>query len=168
MLKLPVVNKGITFTEIPDHITVFFEIGGCKMKCKGCHSPYLHTCIAHDLYTTIEDMKAYVEDQKAKGANAIVLMGGTWNHGVDTQTLVDIIKELSKILPVGIFSGLPCGAAIHHKVLRYIEELQWLKIGDYKEALGGLDSPTTNQRFYTRCSPWGEWEDCTHLFQKGV
>ena len=166
MLKLPVVNKGITFTEIPDHIAVFFEIGGCRVKCKGCHSPYLHTCIHNDLYTSIEDMKAYVENQKAKGANAIVLMGGTYNHGMDMKILINTIRELSKILPVGIYSGLPCGVH-YHTVLKDIEELQWLKIGDYQEALGGLDSPKTNQKFYAR-SPYGIWENCTHLFQKGV
>ena len=164
MLKLPVVNKGITFTEIPDHITVFFEIGGCKMKCKGCHSPYLHTSIHKDLYTSIEDMKAYAENQKAKGATAIVLMGGTYNYGVPVENLIGAIKELSKTLPVGIFSGLHCDSSIHF-ILKDIEELQWLKIGDYKEALGGLDSPTTNQHFYAR-SPRGTWEDCTHLFRK--
>ena len=164
MLKLPVVNKGITFTEIPDHITVFFEIGGCKMKCKGCHSPYLHTPIHKDLFTPIEEMKAYAESLKAKGANAIVLMGGTYNCGVPIEKLVGAIKALSTILPVGIFSGLPCGA-FAHMVLKDIEELQWLKIGDYKEALGGLDSPNTNQKFYAR-SPLGTWENHTHLFRK--
>lgn len=164
MIKLPVVDKGITLTEIPDHLTVFFEIGGCKCKCKGCHSPHLNTPICKDLYTSIVDMRTYAESQKAKGATAIVLMGGTNNYGVTIEKLIGAIKELSKVLPVGVYSGLPCGASASF-VLKDIEELQWLKIGDYKEDLGGLDSPTTNQKFFAR-SPLGFWENKTHLFRK--
>ena len=40
----------------------------------------------------------------------------------------------------------------------------FIKTGPYVEALGGLKSPTTNQRFYRREGE--KWIDETHLFQR--
>ena len=41
VLTFPVANKGVTMSEVPDKIAVFFEIANCKQKCRGCHSPEL-------------------------------------------------------------------------------------------------------------------------------
>ena len=37
------MGKGVTLTELPNEIAVFFEIGNCKQHCEGCHSPELWT-----------------------------------------------------------------------------------------------------------------------------
>lgn len=44
--------------------------------------------------------------------------------------------------------------------------LDYLKVGAYDERLGGLDSPTTNQRFYQ--VEYGLLEDKTQLFRRKI
>lgn len=44
--------------------------------------------------------------------------------------------------------------------------LDYLKVGAYDERLGGLDSPTTNQRFYQVEN--GLLEDRTQLFRRKI
>ena len=49
-----------------------------------------------------------------------------------------------------------------------LEALDYLKLGPSRQELGGLDSPTTNQRFY-RLRPDGTREDLTSRFwRKGL
>lgn len=162
MLKLPIVNKGVTLQEIPGAISVFFELGNCKRKCKGCHSPLLQAPLAKVHWTTLEEMVYYTEQEKRRGATAIVLMGGTTN-GVDPVDLKKIIERLSEILPVGIYSGAAV-SSIATKFLKSIPSLSWLKAGEYREELGGLNSTTTNQRFYKRTSDG--WSDITAVFPR--
>ena len=50
-----------------------------------------------------------------------------------------------------------------------MQHLDFIKLGHYDEELGGLDSPTTNQRLYQieRAGDDMHWEtDITHLFWK--
>lgn len=148
MVKLPIINKGITFNEIPNRVAVFFEIGQCKQNCKNCHSElFMKTRLAKDLWTSLEDMVSYVELQKKHGANAIVIMGGTNNEGVGLHHLVQVIDALSGILPVGLYSGIPDNTFIH-RLLKSDKVLTWLKTGEYIDELGGLTEPKTNQKFY--------------------
>ena len=44
-----------------------------------------------------------------------------------------------------------------------LRDYDFIKTGPYIEALGGLKSPTTNQRFYRRDGE--KWIDETHLFR---
>ena len=46
------------------------------------------------------------------------------------------------------------------------EALDYVKLGGYVEALGGLKSKTTNQRLYKRVGK--EWEDITEVFHKSA
>lgn len=159
-IRLPLVSKGITLQELPGRTAVYFELGNCNRGCKGCHSPHLSERIHPDLFTDISDMVEYIEKEKTRGADAILLMGGTTNR-IDYETLARAIDILSNVLPVGIYSG----AAVNSQATRFLKELPglyWIKAGEFNKKLGGLDSPKTNQRFFR----WdGKWEDATHLFQ---
>lgn len=164
-IKYPVVDKGITMVEIPNHMAVFITLGGCKQGCKGCHSSYLADDIHRDLWTSMKDIIAYAAMQQKRGANAVVIMGGTNNQGVYPSGLIALIKELSTLgMPVGLYSGLKDTANIH-KALGKVAELQYLKTGEYKEALGGLDKETTNQKFFSRNPLKRDWKDMTYIFQ---
>lgn len=116
--------------------------------------------------TSIEEMVEYVKEQKALGATAVVLMGGTTN-GIGPFDLAGIICKLGDILPIGLYSGM-YGSFHYHAYLVENTSLQWLKTGPYQEDLGPLSSPTTNQRFYHRIQRGPEtiWEDQTYLFRK--
>ena len=74
-ILVPVVSKGVTLNELPDKIAVYFEIGECVRGCKGCHSPHLQVPVPHKM--TLEEMCNYAELQIERGANSLVLMGGT-------------------------------------------------------------------------------------------
>lgn len=162
MVKLPVVNRGVTLAEIPGEIAVFFEIGNCVRKCKGCHSPMLQIPIDKELWGDVENMAHYAELEKSRGATAIVLMGGTTNR-VDPMELKKAVERLSEILPVGIYSGASVNS-VATKFLKSIPALTWLKAGEFKQSLGGLNSMTTNQRFYQKTA--SGWEDITASFPK--
>jgi anaerobic ribonucleoside-triphosphate reductase activating protein len=49
-----------------------------------------------------------------------------------------------------------------------LKHLDFVKLGHYDLELGGLDSPTTNQRLYKRVSDsnyLNDWEDITYKLQ---
>ena len=174
-ILVPVVSTGITLTEIPDRISYFIELGNCSKHCPNCHSPYLSdTVISPPDLAGVERM---VEHAAERGADAIVLMGGTTN-GISDDDLITICQTLGNILPVGLYSGRDDEERDKDIALR--GSLHWLKTGSYKEELGGLDSPRTNQRFYElearfvfdRSGSYIQtdtiFHDLTHLFQKGV
>lgn len=160
--KLPVVNKGITLTEIPNRISVFFEIGNCTCHCDGCHSPELWDTNYTRPNMTVQEMIDYVHEQYKLGANAVVIMGGWNNEEVSRTALILLLLDLSCEFQVGIYVGddyLGCLPRL---------PIKWIKAGRYEKDKGGLDSPTTNQRFYEFNSYYQTWEDKTkEYFQKG-
>ena len=162
-MKLPVASLSITLNEIPNHFAVAIELGNCKQKCAGCHSPWLSIPLRKQSWTELETIMRHVNEQVKKGANAIVIMGGTHN-GVPTDDLISAINILSCYAPVGLYSGLTDEAPIHQH-LKNSSKLKWLKTGGFVLKLGGLTSPRTNQRFYERQDD-NTWEDKTKLFQR--
>lgn len=153
--KLPIHTKGVTFTEIPNQMVAFFEVGNCTMKCRGCHSQHLWgDKDAH--YMGVEDFLEYANKEMVQG---ILLMGGYTNGIAKDEVLENIIKPLSEHYPIGMYHG---GDSLD---LKYAQPLEWLKVGSYIEHKGGLDKPTTNQRFYKRDAS-GQLVDATEVFQK--
>ena len=167
----PVVSYGVSMQEIPDNIAFVINIGNCMNGCEGCHSKdimsYPSSCEFIPLATLVE------KASKAHdlGATVCCIMGGTTNYGVTRESLTALINALSLIFReegVGLYSGSD-GAlddevydnGINYYYAHYTP-LTYLKIGSYKKDLGGLDNPTTNQRYYIRAD--GEWHDCTSLF----
>lgn len=157
-ILVPVYQTGITLTEVPDHISLFIELGQCKQHCEGCHSPHLWEDM--ETLTPLETICIEATQAVAKGANAIVLMGGTTNKGVTSENLVEIVKALSQIAPVCLYSGTD------NIVAGTLEFLTWLKVGSYQKDLGGLDSPKTNQKFFRKeKGNIPMWRDVTYLFR---
>lgn len=171
-ILIPLADETITLQEIPDKISYAIEIGNCMQGCKGCHSGYLQK--ASCPYTTLKNLLDKAEEAVKEGANAILLMGGTTNE-IPLDDLITVINALADIAPVCVYSGSD-DDDIHDTLCRK-SALTWLKTGSYKQELGGLDSPTTNQRFYRKeyvykynskglikCIPF--LYDCTFKFQK--
>ena len=168
---VPLNSAGITLTEVPDKIAVYFELANCNAKCDGCHSPHLWKKPKH--YTPMEDLEAYADRMINEGANAIVIMGGTTN-GMHKAALECLINNLSMIAPVCLYSG--SDDIKGDLELALSTGLTWLKTGSYKATLGGLDKSTTNQQFWQKdyhitisldddvsCTP--EMIDMTYFFQ---
>ena len=144
-ILVPVYDTGITLTEVPDKVAFFIEFGDCTQHCKGCHSQHLWNPKTPKM--TLSALEELAEEAVAKGANAIVLMGGTTNN-IDIFRLIDIINKLAKIAPVCLYSGSD-DDYLHGLIIRN-SELTWIKTGSYKEELGGLSSKTSNQKFYRK------------------
>lgn len=145
----PVATIGITTSEIPGETAIYIEFSGCRQKCPGCHSPHLIGDHGDKLSLADTVYNAWAITQKYEGdITAIVLMGGTANKGITEKALYCLINALYNRtkLPIGLYSGR------EEDISKYldIENLKWIKTGSYKEALGGLEEPTTNQRFYVK------------------
>jgi len=134
MLKY--VDTLVTFSEIPDEITLCINISNCPCHCKGCHSSWLAEDMGEPL--TIQVVDGFIKDNP--GITCIGLMGGDSDPG-EVDRLAEYIK--SKGIKTAWYSGRDAVSSfIQYKNFNYI------KLGPYIEEYGPLDSPTTNQRLY--------------------
>ena len=160
MLKY--LNTEVTFSEIPDEITLCINITGCKNACEGCHSPYLAEDIGTEL--TIDVLANLIKTNK--GITCVCFMGGDTNPK-DVEQLAIWMKLQSWFrLKTAWYSGR-----------QYIPDeidvanFNYIKIGPYVPKLGGLDKDTTNQIMYEVCrtSKLGNTymlKEITHKFRK--
>ena len=70
MLKY--VDTLVTFSEIPDEITLCINISNCPCHCKGCHSSYLAEDIGEEL--NISTLRELINNNK--GITCVSFMGG--------------------------------------------------------------------------------------------
>lgn len=148
-------TAGIVFSEIPGEIVLEFGITNCPFKCEGCHSPFLQSDIGEPL--SFEIIKKYIDDY-FPALSCILISGGDRNP-TEVEILFRIIKNSFPNIKTAWYSGrekLPDNIKI--------DNFDYIKLGPYKKDLGGLDSPTTNQRLYKVVN--GELEDITHKFWK--
>ena len=162
MLKY--LNTQVTFSEVPDEITLCINITGCKVGCKNCHSPYLAEDIGEPLiYKDTHNNRTVINCnplseliEANKGITCVCLMGGDSN-----PEYINILGKTIKChkLKSAWYSG--------RQELSKDINLKWfdfVKLGPYIEELGPLNSKTTNQRFYKVNEK--ELIDITNLFWK--
>lgn len=125
------------FSEVPWELTLGISISGCQIHCKGCHSRELWEDKGTPL--TIEELQSLLD--KHQGITCLCLLGG--EHDIDSLT------ELFMYAHERIKTAWYCGLDMIPKdKVGILEYLDFVKIGHYDQELGGLDSPTTNQKFY--------------------
>lgn len=126
----------IVFKEVPGEISLCYSVCGCPLKCKGCHSPHLFkeengTKLKQEEYIKkLIDYRGY--------ATCVLFMGGEW----EPKLLVSFL-EIAKAL--GYKTCLYTGLNKVDDVI--IKQLDFIKTGDWKQELGGLESENTNQIF---------------------
>lgn len=137
MLKY--VDTRITFSEVPNEISLCINISGCNIGCKNCHSPYLSEDIGEPL--TKDALCSLIEANK--GITCVTLMGGD-SSPKEIDILASIIKLTSNM------SLLTCWYSGKQELNKDISlaNFNFIKLGPYIEELGPLTSSTTNQRFY--------------------
>lgn len=138
---------GITLSEIPGKTALVIEFNNCHQYCPGCHSPHLWEKTAE--YSLGQILEA-VDMQDLKDINCILLMGGTTN-GVPMEDLRKLVESLYKefSIPVAIYSGCPEDTQMMTEMLSWYG-LDWLKTGDYRAELGGIEDPKSNQKLYRK------------------
>lgn len=138
--KLKYANTQVVFTEVPNEISLAINITGCTIHCKGCHSQWLWSNKGKEL--TKEELINLIK--KNKGITTVLFMGGD-NFIGQLAELAKDIKYRYPNLKVAWYSGR---CDIDSRVKELETYLDYIKIGPYIKQLGGLDSPSTNQKFY--------------------
>lgn len=155
------LGYAVTFQEIPNEVTLCFNITNCKHRCPGCHSPELQQDIGNDLEVDIES----IINRYLGGITCVCFMG----EGNDWDALERCIKIISDNYPnlkIGIYTGIDGdGNDENTLMLEYLSSMTtgrdpdgydkcheplitYLKLGSYIKELGGLDNPHTNQRMF--------------------
>lgn len=137
MESLKYSNVDIVFQEVPDEVSIAINITGCPHKCEGCHSNYLWEYFGNNL---LDDLDALLNSYKGL-ISCVCFMGGDQNMD-DLRTALRIVKGYE--LKTCVYSGED-DAILFKDILPMLD---YLKVGRYIQKLGGLSSPTTNQRFY--------------------
>lgn len=150
---LKVYNYDIVFQEVPDETTLALNISNCPYHCEGCHSPVLWT----DKGLPVLDVLKGLLVNYDKLITCVCFMGGD-------QEPEELINALAIIKQQGLKTCLYTGADNIEQLTMFFPYLDYLKYGSYKKALGGLDSPTTNQKFLKKEEE--EWVDYTYKFKK--
>ena len=161
MLKY--LNTQVTFSEVPDEITLCINITGCKIGCKNCHSSYL----AEDIGKPLIEYPKYSDDfivhvdeliEKSSGISCVSMMGGDSDPCL-VNVLASYIKHTYPKLKVAWYSGRQ---ELSKNIM--LENFDYIKLGPYIEELGPLTNKNTNQRFYEIKS--GKLNDITNKFYK--
>lgn len=163
MLKY--VDSLITFSEVPDEVTLCINISNCPCHCEGCHSSYLAENIGKVL--NLEAIQDILIDKRNQ-ITCISFMGGD----SDPHRIYELCKEVQTFLKLKTawYSGrqeLPkfMQRYLNGKRLKYFN---YIKLGPYIKEKGPLNNPNTNQRFYEIVKQNSEFilKDITHKFWK--
>lgn len=162
MNDLKVLSHTIVFQEVPNEVSLALNISGCPHHCEGCHSPELAEDVGVEL---LPELKKLVAEYKPF-ITCVCFMGGDQNLG----QLKDAIKIVrAEGLHTAIYTGLDSldpfikSFKDDDQEIELTDYIDFLKIGHYDKSLGGLSSPTTNQKMYCFI---GETEDITWWFQR--
>ena len=139
----------VVCAEIPDELSLAIAISGCLIRCPQCHSRELWEDKGASL--TIENIQKLLDEER--GVTCLLLMGGER----DIDALAEIFMHFHKKIKTAWYCGLDM---IPKNKLGILDYLDFCKTGHYDQELGGLDSPTTNQRLY-KYSPY--YDDFTEL-----
>jgi len=158
-------ETNIVFEEVPGEVTLAINIAGCPVHCPGCHSPWLWKDQGRPLDKDI--LAGLIA--RSEGITCVALMGGDGEPDVVAHLLMSVRRTHPK-LKTCWYSGRDIGTALRHVGP---EALDYLKVGSYEAARGGLASPTTNQRMYRVVRGKGrdgsavyKYEDITPMFWK--
>ena len=156
MLKY--VDTKITFSEVPNEISLCINISNCHCHCKNCHSSYLAQDIGEPL--DLQHLTDLIDSNR--GISCVCIMGGDANPS-EVDDIAQDIKEYYPELKVGWYSG-------RQELSKDInlENFDIIKLGPYIEELGPLNSKTTNQRMYKVIEQDDNYElvDITNKFWK--
>lgn len=155
MLKYLYVRE--IFSEIPSEIALGISISGCQIHCQGCHSRELWEDKGEPL--NVKNLQTLMD--KHKGITCVCLFGG--EHNIDALT--ELFMYAHKRVKTAWYCGLDRLPKQHTGITQYLD---FLKLGHFDIECGGLDSPTTNQRFYHLESDGIkiQWNDITEIFWK--
>lgn len=139
-------RKRIVLNEVPNEISLCYEITCCPYECEGCHSPELRknwgTLLTADL------LNRHITENP--GITCVCFLSG--DQFPEIYSLIHIVKERG--LKVCLYTG---STLVKDELWN---SLTYIKIGPYIKKYGGLNNPKTNQKFIHIPTK----KDLTHLF----
>ncbi len=150
MQQLKIYSYDIVCQEVPGELTLALNISGCPNRCPGCHSPWLWDDAGEEM---TEELMMGLIGKYENAITCVCFMGGDAEPG-EIEAMAGWVKEKYPDLKTAWYSGKekpPQGFRT--------EVLDYIKLGPYIEALGGLKSPTTNQAIYRILD--GRMEKCS-------
>ena len=150
---LKVASFDIVFQEIPGEVTLALNLSGCPCHCPGCHSPHL----AEDIGEVLdEELMADLIARYGSTITCVAFMGGDAEPEAVAEWATYLKSEMKDLrLKTAWYSG-------RMNMPKDETAFDYVKLGGYVEALGGLKSEHTNQRLYKRVGD--KWEDITSCF----
>lgn len=131
------LQPSVVLQEVPGEISLQFSITGCDIGCRGCHTPQLWDP-TNGTPLTPSRFDSYLS-QYQDYVSCILFFGGEWQP----TRLIELLKiARARGLKTCLYTGR------EQVEIEIFSELDFLKTGDYRQSLGGLASPDTNQRFY--------------------
>ena len=127
----------VVFQEIPNEISLAFQIVGCPLRCIGCHSSDLWNSHAGNemnpthLAALLEKYRNYI--------TCVLFLGGEWDAGA-------LIQQLDQARSAGFKTALYTGLEFLEVAPEIMQRLDYLKYGAYVADRGPLSSPDTNQK----------------------
>ena len=143
---------------------------GCPCHCKGCHSPHLWEDTGEELDEALLDG---LLGRYGGMITCVAFMGGD-QAPEEVARLAGYVKNYSlspgegrgEVFRTAWYSGrsaTPDSFNFKTSINYQLSTFNYVKFGPYIEALGGLKSPSTNQRFYKRVGD--NWQDMTEVFR---
>jgi len=152
MRSLKYSGHSVVFQEVPNEIALAFNITGCPHRCPGCHTPELREDIGRFL---LEDLGPLLKWYR-NSISCVCFMGGEHN-------VLEMAQALNVVKSYGLKTCLYSGADTADEFAVLLPLLDYLKIGHYDEALGGLNNPNTNQSMFAFDED-GVATDITNMF----
>ena len=155
------VNYDIVFQEVPGEVSLALNISNCPYCCEGCHSPHLREDIGEDLE---RDLTMFLD--KYKGMITCVLFLGEGNDFMALCRCIDMCTKAG--LKTAVYTGGDSARELNQTELKWaaaqVGSPDYVKFGSYKKELGGLSSPSTNQRMYRWNADTKRYDDITYMF----
>lgn len=141
MQMLRYSSYNIVLQEVPNEISLYFTITGCKLACEGCHSEYTWDGSKGEVLTN-ELLQSLLTKYNGM-ISCVLFMGGEW----EADRLLSLIFQVKcKQLKTALYTGLNL-KQVQRQCPELLACLDYIKTGKWLPKLGGLNSPTTNQEF---------------------
>lgn len=148
---LKYAGYSIVMQEVPDEISLAFNISGCPHRCEGCHSEFLWNDIGDGLLENMDHLLDIYGDH----ITCVCFMGGEQNTD-------ELLTALWRVRARGLKTCVYAGCDTVDNLQDILPFVTYLKLGHYDREKGGLDSPSTNQRmYYINDGPMPMWRPKT-------
>lgn len=135
MMRFSAVD--IVFQEVPGEVALAYTITGCPVGCKGCHSADSWPA-ERGMELTDEHFEKQLNRYQGL-VTAVLFLGGEWYP----ERLATLLRRAQLLgLQTCLYTGYEQVSAA------LMQHLTYLKTGPWRPECGGLDAPTTNQRYY--------------------